>query len=141
MSKAGKFIIAAVIIVGTIVYLLSSGLSQDSVYYLEIKEVLAHPEKYNTKGMRVTGKVMEGYKNDAMAKHLEFVITDAEGNTLNVEYNGLTPDTFEAGIDVIVEGKYDIAGKEFQAVTLLTKCPSKYDPENPEGADNATKKG
>ena len=39
------------------------------------------------------------------------------------------PDTFKAGAEVIVEGGLRPDGS-FQAKTLMTKCPSKYQKEN-----------
>jgi cytochrome c-type biogenesis protein CcmE len=58
---------------------------------------------------------------------LEFTIT--EGNdSIPVVYHGVTPDTFRAGSDVVVEGQLDSQGV-FQASSILTKCPSKYEPQ------------
>ena len=42
-----------------------------------------------------------------------------------MRYNGILPDMFAADRDVIVEGK--VEGGVFQAKTLLTTCPSKYE--------------
>ena len=47
---------------------------------------------------------------------------------MNVSYRGAVPDTFKPGAEVIVEG--GMAGPQFAARTLMTKCPSKYQKEN-----------
>jgi len=47
-----------------------------------------------------------------------------------VHYQGVLPDMFAEGRDVIVEGRYD-AGGALAAKTLMTSCPSKYEPEKP----------
>jgi len=39
------------------------------------------------------------------------------------------PDTFKPGAEVIVEGRMEQGGA-FNAKTLMTKCPSKYQKEN-----------
>ncbi|MEW6272934.1 MAG: cytochrome c maturation protein CcmE, partial [Thermodesulfobacteriota bacterium] len=44
---------------------------------------------------------------------------------LPVRYNGIRPDMFADGRDVIVEGK--VESGVFHAKTLLTTCPSKYE--------------
>jgi cytochrome c-type biogenesis protein CcmE len=51
----------------------------------------------------------------------------AGADTLAVEYTGVVPDMFAEGRDVIVEGEY-IDGV-LQAKTVMTSCPSKYEPE------------
>ncbi|MCS6925043.1 MAG: cytochrome c maturation protein CcmE, partial [Candidatus Binatia bacterium] len=44
-----------------------------------------------------------------------------------VHYQGILPDMFAEGRDVIVEGRSD--GTVLQATTVMTSCPSKYEPE------------
>lgn len=132
MKKSYKFILAGVVFAGIIGWLFMSSFKQESVYYLEVHEVTHNPEKYNTKGMRVTGNVVPGtvtqdYKN----QYLLFTIQDIQGNpdTMKVEYHGIIPDTFKEDIHVIIEGKYDPEKQVFNAATVLTKCPSKYEAE------------
>ena len=47
-------------------------------------------------------------------------------NTIAVVYEGLRPDMFAAGRDVIIDGHFE--GGILYAATLLTQCPSKYEP-------------
>jgi cytochrome c-type biogenesis protein CcmE len=44
---------------------------------------------------------------------------------------------FAEGRDVIVEGKYE-NGQRLIAKTIMTRCPSKYEPEKPETQAKAT---
>ncbi|HEX21557.1 MAG TPA: cytochrome c maturation protein CcmE, partial [Actinobacteria bacterium] len=46
-------------------------------------------------------------------------------DTIEIDYTGVTPDTFKTGGIAIVEGTYTKAGI-FKADTLVAKCPSKY---------------
>ena len=56
----------------------------------------------------------------------------ARSANLPVRYNGVLPDMFADGRDVIVEGRVEQG--VFQADTLLTTCPSKYEAElQPDG--------
>jgi cytochrome c-type biogenesis protein CcmE len=57
---------------------------------------------------------------------LEFTIMEG-GKSLPVIYRGMVPDTFRAGREIVIEGHLD-SGGVFQADTILTKCPSKYEP-------------
>jgi len=134
MKKSWKFLFAAVVFAGAIGYLLVSGFSSESVYYLEVSEVLQNPAKFNRKGMRVSGDVVEGtVVKDFKKQYLEFNMSDADGESMKVIYNGIIPDTFKEDIQVIVEGRYDEKAKVFNAATVLTKCPSKYETEVDEG--------
>ena len=54
----------------------------------------------------------------------------ASNASVPVVYNGLRPDMFAVGRDVIIEGEYN-AGV-LQAASLLTQCPSKYEPPSPD---------
>jgi cytochrome c-type biogenesis protein CcmE len=56
---------------------------------------------------------------------VNFKITDAKTTAMPVVYSGVVPDIFQAGAQVVVEGKLGSNGV-FQAQTLLTKCPSKF---------------
>ena len=47
-----------------------------------------------------------------------------------VVYQGIRPDMFTVGRDVIIDGEY--TGGVLQASKLLTQCPSKYEPPSPE---------
>jgi cytochrome c-type biogenesis protein CcmE len=49
------------------------------------------------------------------------------GESLPVIYQGVVPDTFKVGNEVVVEGTLKSNGI-FQAYTLMPKCPSKYEP-------------
>lgn len=62
---------------------------------------------------------------------LKFSVQDRENpaGTITVEYNGVKPDMFDAGRDVLLDG--DFVGGTFRASKLLTQCPSKYEPPAP----------
>ena len=135
-KKNGKsvYIIAALLFLGGIGYLLFSGFSQNSVYFMEVSEALAMtPDELGS--ARLFGTVKAG----KIERHEEglgvtFILEDAANKqvVLPVVYKGAVPDTFKAGAEVIVEGNIDDATKAFQARTLMTKCPSKYEKKNRE---------
>jgi cytochrome c-type biogenesis protein CcmE len=130
MKKSWKFLLAAVVFVVAVGSLFVSGFSSDSVYYLEVSEVLQNPEKFNKKGMRVSGDVVSGtITKDFKKQYLEFDLAGHDGTAMKVIYNGIIPDTFKEDVQVIVEGRYDRNTMVFNAATVLTKCPSKYEVE------------
>lgn len=84
--------------------------------------------------VRVAGRVAEEaltYQTEPEIV-LRFSIHDPgkdSGQTLSVVYRGLKPDMFAPGRDVIVDGQYE--NGELRASSLLTQCPSKYEPPDP----------
>lgn len=132
MNKWIKFTAAGVVVVGVIVYLMVTGLSQHSVYYVEVSELLENPTEFQTKGARLSGDVVENsvVKDTMDKKLLQFRISDLTGATIAVEYKGVVPDAFEEGVTVILEGNYDPLKNIFYAKTLMAKCPSKYEGED-----------
>ncbi|MBI3814107.1 MAG: cytochrome c maturation protein CcmE [Nitrospinae bacterium] len=125
-KKQIKFIAGSIIIVAAIGYLVVTGISKTSVYYLTVSELLSKGDSVFGQGIRVEGKVMDGsIKKAPSALKVDFKITDSSKD-ISVHYEGVIPDLFEDGRDVVVEGKYSREGV-FMAHTLLTSCPSKYE--------------
>jgi cytochrome c-type biogenesis protein CcmE len=132
MSRHRRFIIGACIIVAAVSYLVYTGIRETSVYYLTIDEFLSRREAVAGEPLRVAGRV--GDKSidwNPATLDLRFRLANFESTDgVDVQYNGVLPDMFAEGRDVIVEGTYGRGGS-FHAHTLLTACPSKYEAEIP----------
>jgi len=125
-KKQLKFVIGSIVIVAAIGYLVVTGITRTSVYYLKVNELLSKGDSIYDKGVRVEGKVVDGsIKKDPTALKVDFRITDGTKD-MTIHYEGIIPDLFKDGRDVVVEGKYTREGI-FKAHTLLTSCPSKYE--------------
>lgn len=133
MERKYRFLIGGVLLVGAISYLIYSAASSTSVYYMTIAEFLPQREALANEGVRVAGRVRNGTVQwDAKTLDLAFALGDFDQNsavTVPVKYRGILPDMFAEGRDVIVEGKYSRDGV-FEAHTVLTSCPSKYEAED-----------
>ncbi len=108
------------------------GFSENSVYFLNVSEALAMPAD-KLQSARLFGTVKaEGIDMAEQGKGVSFLLEDKDdtGKTLLVVYRGQVPDTFKAGAEVIVEGGFAADQSRFEAGTLMTKCPSKYQKEN-----------
>ena len=113
-------VIVAVFIVGVVFLVQKQG-----AYYRQVSQLTTG--QYDGKNVKVGGKVLDGsIKRDASGVH--FTIQDLTGkqDTVNVLYSGQMPNTFNAGVDVVVVGKYASSGPLITADQLQTKCPSKY---------------
>jgi len=113
-------VIVAVFIVGVVFLVQKQG-----AYYRQVSDLAAG--QYDGKNVKVGGKVLDGtIKRDAAG--VRFTIEDLTGKSakVNVLYSGQMPNTFDAGVDVVVIGKYASNGALITADQLQTKCPSKY---------------
>jgi len=135
MSGKSKFFIGVLLIVGAVGYLIYTGIRETSTYYLTLEEFLPKREALANEGVRIAGRVQTGsVRWDPKDLRLSFVLgpfkEGAKGQTAGVpvRYQGILPDMFAEGRDVIVEGRYD-AGSALAAKTIMTSCPSKYEPE------------
>lgn len=131
MKRNSRFIIGATIIVAAVAYLVYTGIRETSVYYLTIEEFLAKREAVAGEGLRVSGQVgAKSIEWNPATLDLKFQLVNPDKNDgVLVAYNGVLPDMFADGRDVIVEGTYGHEGA-FHARTLLTSCPSKYEAED-----------
>ncbi|HXV34432.1 MAG TPA: cytochrome c maturation protein CcmE [Gaiellaceae bacterium] len=78
----------------------------------------------------LAGIVVGPVSGDARGDGLRFELRDIEGTaTVPVVYTGSVPDLFKVGREIYVKG--ELTGGTFVATedSLVTKCPSKYAPE------------
>ncbi|MBF0481672.1 MAG: cytochrome c maturation protein CcmE [Desulfovibrionaceae bacterium] len=133
MAQSNKYVYlaAGLLLALGLGYLVFSGLSQDSVYFLNVGEALAMKPGAVSQA-RLFGTVGGqdlALAPDALGVAFSLCDKDDPAKTIRVEYRGAVPDTFKPGAEVIVEGKMRGDGG-FAAASLLTKCPSKYQKEN-----------
>ena len=119
--------LALTLVVAGAVVLVFSGLREGSVYFVNVSEALAlEPGKLQQ--ARLFGLVHEEFTMASTSLGVTFRLLDKEdeSKSMIVRYVGAVPDTFKAGVEVIVEGSFQPEENVFDAKTLLTKCPSKY---------------
>jgi cytochrome c-type biogenesis protein CcmE len=127
-----QFLIALIVVFGALAFLGYNAFKASSMYYLSVGELLARGEAAYGEELRVSGKVMENTtQRGPEANTIRFTMIDEGGPSVPVVYQGVVPDTFQDGGEVVVEGGLGPDGV-FQATTLLAKCPSKYEAEESE---------
>lgn len=126
MKKYGKFAALVVVVVGTLVWLAMSGMSESQTYYKTVAELSQMGDQAYGKRVRVGGDVAAGSIQHT-AGEVRFVLTQ-EKLTLNVAYTGIDPlpDTFRDGAQALADGKLDKDGV-FRAAKIQAKCASKYE--------------
>ena len=119
-QKKVRFLVGSLLIVGAIGYLITMGISNTSSYFFTVDELLSQTTSYTGAGLKIKGNVVNGSiqrdPNDYL--NVKFSIEEKE-SSLKVSYQGVTPDMFADGREVVVEGTL---GKDgiFHANTLLT---------------------
>jgi len=132
-QKKAKFLVGSLLIVGAIGYLITMGISNTSQYFFTVDELMSQKISFTGAGLKVKGNVVNGSiqrdPNDYL--NVKFQIEEKDAS-LRVAYQGVTPDMFIDGGEVVVEGTLGKDGV-FHANTLLTSCPSKYEAEKEAG--------
>ncbi len=128
MLRKKRFLIGGVIVFLAIGYLGFMGFRGSAAYYYEVSEFLAQGSSIYGERVRVNGQVAPGsLEQESAGRILRFTMIDG-GESLPVVYQGVVPDTFKVGNDVVVEGSLNSDGV-FQASALMPKCPSRYVPQ------------
>lgn len=129
MRPRTKFIAGAILVAGTVGFLMTSGIKETGVYFLTPSELASKietdPTFYNV-GVKMGARVVHGtIERDVATQTITFEVTDGQ-QTYPVVYRGLAPDTFTDDVDVVVEGRL-MADGTFHATSLLAKCGSRYE--------------
>lgn len=129
MTARVRFLIGAALVVGTVGYLMASGIKDTGVYFLtptELAARVAQDPSFHNVGVKLGARVVHGsIQREVASQTITFQVTDGQ-TTYPVVYRGLAPDTFTDGVDVVVEGRLMPDGT-FRATTLLAKCGSRYE--------------
>ena len=128
MLNRRRFIVGAVLIAAAVSYLVYAGIRTTSMYYLELGEFVARRDALAGETLRVKGWVRHGSIDRTVATNeLRFELARQDDTSgIPVSYQGIMPDMFAEGREVVVEGRYD--GRGLTARQIMTSCPSKYEP-------------
>jgi cytochrome c-type biogenesis protein CcmE len=129
MRASHKVLAAGALVVGTVGFLMASGIKETGVYFLtpsELSAKVAGDPSFHDVGVKMGAKVVSGtIERDVATQTIRFAVTDGQV-TYPVVYRGLAPDTFTDDVEVVVEGRLQPDGT-FRATTLLAKCGSRYE--------------
>ena len=128
MKRKIQFIIAGSIIAAVLVGILYQG-TQSTVFFYTPGEILAEPEQFQGKVVRIGALVEKGSTQwNAEAVELSFRVTEDAKVFIPVVFDGVKPDLYREGQGVVVEGRLD-GGGVFRAHTLLVKHSEEYSVE------------
>lgn len=101
------------------------GVRDGWVYYLSVDQFVSESDHQGQR-VRLHGVVAEERLEVVPAQLVANFDLCGEREKIRICYSGVIPDLFDAGREVVVEGKLDENGI-IQANVLMTKCASKYE--------------
>ena len=129
MRAPTKVFLAGIVVIGSVGWLMASGIQETGVYFLTPTELARRVEadpSFRDVGIKMGANVVGGtIQRDVASQTIQFRVTDGQ-TEWPVLYRGLAPDTFTDEVEVVVEGRLNTEGV-FQATTLLAKCGSRYE--------------
>lgn len=131
-ASAIKILASVVVVASAVGYLLTSSMKQGAEYYKHVDEVMANIDAWRGKRLQVHGNVVDGSIEQAKGTLLyRFKIESRPPRppgVITATYNGLVPDTFKSGAEVVAKGTLT-ADNQLAVVPdgIMAKCPSKYD--------------
>ena len=130
MGRIFVSLVALFIFVGAaLVYQATRGTSS---LVLTPSELISKAQAKDLPRIRIGARVVEPIQYQTEPSMvLRFNVKDPKGGEelVPVVYEGLKPDMFAAGRDVLIDG--DFVGGTVRAAKLQTQCPSKYEPAVP----------
>jgi cytochrome c-type biogenesis protein CcmE len=124
-GSPARLIIALSVAAVLAVFLLYTSIAGGGTPVLRPSQLAGHHGRVSLMG-QVVGKP----DGDAHAGGLRFQLRDVKGTaTVMVVYKGTVPDLFKTGRDIVVDGRLRNGLLVAVPNTLVTKCPSKYQPK------------
>jgi cytochrome c-type biogenesis protein CcmE len=131
-ATAIKIVASVVAVAVPVVVLLRASMKEGAEYYKHVDEVAADVNNLRSKKLQVHGHVVDGSIEQAKGTLLyRFKIESRPPRApavMTATYNGLVPDTFKSGAEVVAKGSLT-ADNQLAVVPdgIMAKCPSKYD--------------
>jgi cytochrome c-type biogenesis protein CcmE len=113
-------------------FVLKSSMKAGAEYYKHVDEVMGNIDSLRGKRLQVHGNVVDGSIEQAKGTLLyRFKIESRPPRApavITATYNGLVPDTFKSGAEVVAKGTLT-PDNQLTVVPdgIMAKCPSKYD--------------
>ena len=127
MNNSIRLTILSLLVVAAVGWLILSSAKNYGMQYMTVTELARLDRAPKSEGFRLDGTVAPGsVVYDQKTPQLRFKMTDGKEN-IAVVYDGLKPDAFADGREVVVEGAYRHEDRALHASKLVTKCPSKYE--------------
>ena len=121
-QKIGLTVVVLALAFGTLLY---SSLGESLQQYKYVDEVMAAPEQWHGKALKIHGVVKAGsiYRKPGSLEH-RFDL-QRNGRVVKAYFSKAPPDQFKDDSEVVLTGVLTKDG--FHATDMTAKCPSKYE--------------
>ena len=149
-ASAVKILVSVAVVASAVGYMLTSSMKQGAEYYKHVDEVVSNIDAWRGKRLQVHGNVVDGSIEQAKGTLLYRFKIESRAprppGVITATYNGLVPDTFKGGAEVVAKGTLT-SDNQLAVVPdgIMAKCPSKYEadknaPVKPEPAPGVAQK-
>jgi cytochrome c-type biogenesis protein CcmE len=131
-ASAIKIVATVVAVLVPVGFVLKASMKEGAEYYKHVDEVMANVGEWHGKKLQVHGHVVDGSIEQAKGTLLyRFKIESRPPRApalITATYNGLVPDTFKGGAEVVAKGMLT-PDNQLAVVPdgIMAKCPSKYE--------------
>lgn len=115
------------------------GLTSASLYFYDADEAVAQRDELGDKRFRLQGTVL-GDTIESTDDGVDFAVA-FNGVQVDVHHDGDPPELFQAGIPVVLEGRWAATGDVFASDTIRVKHSEQYEADNGERLDDAERGG
>jgi cytochrome c-type biogenesis protein CcmE len=113
-------------LVGALAVLVMSDRGSGVLEYRYVDDFLAQSHELRGKEVQVHGVVVKGSVQKKRGGVSEYLFEiERGGKKMKVHYDGLVPDTFQEGGEVVLTGS--LQDGSFESTEMTAKCPSKYE--------------
>ena len=126
-SKPIKIAVTSIVLMLAFSGLLYSTLRDGTEYYKHVDEVMGDPAAWHGKRLQLHGYIVEGsilQKPDTLQYRFQ---VEKNGKVVQADYNGIVPDGFKSGSEVVLKGRLSPHGFSVEPGGVMAKCPSKYE--------------
>lgn len=136
MKQRKRTMIAVLLVLGGLLYLIGTAVSNTTMYYVTVEEAFAQGLVRPGNAVRMSGDVQPGsIEWSPREMRLSFLVQSDSGHqSMPAVYYGPRPDLFEDGVPAILEGSFNEHGV-LVVDKLMLACPSRFVAEGEEGAD------
>lgn len=129
-------LVAVLLGLGLVVY---QGLTSASLYFYNADEAVEQRAQLGDKRFRLQGTVL-GESIVPTDDGVDFTVA-FNGVRVDVRHDGDPPELFQAGIPVVLEGRWARTGDVFASDTIRVKHSEQYEADNSDRLDDAERGG
>ena len=127
MHPRTKFLLGGVVVLGAAGVLMAGAIKDTGIYFLmpaELEAKVAQDPSMIGTGVKVGAKVVPGtVVRDSSGRMVTFEMTDGTA-TYPVVYRGIIPDTFSDSVEVVVEGRLEVANARLDVGRIVPQVAS-----------------